>query len=57
LRDVIENYNNSMHRGLGMTPLEASKKENKKLVLANQEKYRKEFVQRTCEKFCIGKKC
>jgi len=35
LDDLIENYNNFYHRSMKMTPIEASKYENKTQVLEN----------------------
>jgi hypothetical protein len=35
LSDLMINYNNSVHRSIKMTPVEASKKESKKIVYAN----------------------
>lgn len=43
LKDIVENYNNIKHRGIGMAPKVALKKDNWKLVLKNTENYKKEF--------------
>ncbi|KAF9761957.1 Gag-Pol polyprotein [Nosema granulosis] len=44
LANIIKNYNNSEHRGIGMTPNEGLKKENHEHIIERQEKYRKEFI-------------
>ena len=40
---VIARYNGSFHRGIGMSPDDAIKQENREKVLHNQEKYAVEF--------------
>ncbi|KAG0442402.1 hypothetical protein DMUE_0296 [Dictyocoela muelleri] len=46
LKNVIENYNNSEHRGIGMTPNEAQKDFNYFKIIMKQNEYAKEFVVR-----------
>ncbi|KAG0424170.1 hypothetical protein DMUE_6105 [Dictyocoela muelleri] len=43
LKDVIANYNNSIHRGIGMSPNEALNSENWDRVLDKQDFYKNEF--------------
>ena len=54
LNRIIENYNNIVHRGIGMSPNEATREENFKKVLENQEKYKKEFKPKRFKVFNIG---
>lgn len=43
LKKVIDNYNESIHRGIGMTPNEALLEENHEQVMKRQEEYNKEY--------------
>lgn len=58
LAKIIRNYNNILHRGIGMSPNDAMLPENKLKVLENSIKYAKEFKRyfRKHEKFKIGQK-
>lgn len=42
LKKVSDNYNNSVHRGINMTPVEAFKPENEVKVIEHEKKYAKE---------------
>ena len=55
LEDILEDYNNTKHSSIGMTPVQASKKSNEKKVYANlyeNELWRK----RKLPKFKVGDK-
>ncbi|KRH91851.1 putative LTR transposable element, partial [Pseudoloma neurophilia] len=54
VKRVIKAYNIMRHRGIGMSPNEAVKPENREIVLENSEKYRKEFKERKIERFNEG---
>lgn len=43
LDQVVENYNNTSHRGIGTTPKEALKPENRETVKLVSRKYKQEF--------------
>jgi hypothetical protein len=45
INDVIETYNNTLHTSVGMTPNEASKKQNTLQAKVNQEMHRKKSRQ------------
>lgn len=45
LSRIVEAYNNAIHRGIGMKPVEAVKPENINAVVQHQEIYSKEFKQ------------
>jgi len=53
LPDLVERYNNTFHRSIGMTPVEASKKENQLEVFSRL--YNDEFVEEK-PKFKVGDK-
>jgi hypothetical protein len=44
LKEIISNYNNLLHRGIGMSPNEAMKAENRNEVIENSNKYIREFM-------------
>ena len=46
LSKVVDNYNNIRHRGVGMTPNEATIKENWEKVRFNETAYEKEFARK-----------
>ncbi|KAG0439176.1 putative uncharacterized transposon-derived protein F54H12.3 [Dictyocoela muelleri] len=50
LKGVMANYNNSIHRGIGMSPNEALNSENWDRVLDKQEVYKNEFK---CNKYSL----
>ena len=54
LEKVIERYNETIHRGIGMTPNNALKEENWELIIKHQEKYKKEFKERKFIEFNVG---
>jgi hypothetical protein len=56
LCEVIENYNNNFHRGLGMSPNDAMIPENQERIRANESKYCKEFKVGKKEYFEIGER-
>jgi hypothetical protein len=57
LKGILENFNKMIHRGIGMSPVEALKEENRNLVLKNIEFYKREFNKKDKEhvKLNIGK--
>lgn len=46
LYDVVNQYNSTIHRGIGMTPDDAIKSENRSKVIENQNKYAQKFVKK-----------
>lgn len=56
LEHVLENYNNSLHRGIGISTNEALNEENYQIVKSTGEKYRKEFQSRNLDKFKVNDK-
>ena len=54
LKEVIKRYNDTIHRGISMTPNEAMKEINWIKVKEHQEKYKREFKERHFIKFNIG---
>lgn len=46
LKNVVENYNSSYHRGIGMSPQEAVLEKNWTQVKVNEDKYKKEFLKK-----------
>jgi hypothetical protein len=56
LNKIVENYNNMVHRGIGMCPNDAMKCENFERVRKNEELYSKEFkrIHKQAESFKIG---
>ena len=46
LKKITNNYNNSFHRGIKMTPNEALFEKNRSRVLESQEQYEKEFIRK-----------
>lgn len=51
---IIEAYNETYHRGVGMSPNKAVKKENYDVVRSNSLKYEKEFKILKGKRFEIG---
>lgn len=47
LRNIVQTYNLTYHRGIGLKPLEARNSENCKRVLEYSKKYSKEFSIKT----------
>ena len=58
LKGIIENYNKLKHRGINMSPEEATKQENWEAVRKFSEKYKKEFEKynKPEKKFTTGDK-
>ena len=54
LKKVVDTYNEYKHRAIGMKPNEAIKIENRKRVLENIEKYKKEFKELKFKPFKVG---
>lgn len=54
LAKIVANYNNQIHRGIGMSPNEAQKEQNRTKVLENSKKYKKEFIEKDLPKYNIG---
>ena len=54
LGKVVDNYNKTSHRGIGMSPESAVKKENWGKVIENSEKYSKEFKGRILSSLSVG---
>ncbi|KAI5152397.1 hypothetical protein ENBRE01_3053 [Enteropsectra breve] len=44
LNKITETYNNMIHRGIGMTPIQAMQQENQQQILEYVDKYKKEFI-------------
>ena len=59
LKRIVENYNNVLHRGIGMSPNEALKEENHERVKIHENKYKKEFKKNkgTIEEFFEMTRC
>jgi predicted nuclease of restriction endonuclease-like RecB superfamily len=58
LRKIVDAYNKTTHRGIGMAPDEALKEENYNRVVENVERYKKEFLgkNRGIVKLKVGQK-
>lgn len=56
LKRIINRYNETEHRALGMSPKEAMKGENREGLLERQEKYKNEFKEKKLRKYEIGSK-
>lgn len=54
MKRIIDRYNETEHRALGMSPKEAMKDENRESLLERQETYKNEFKERKLRKYEIG---
>ncbi|KCZ77540.1 hypothetical protein H311_01446, partial [Anncaliia algerae PRA109] len=46
LKKFVDNYNDLPHRGIGMSPNDACKKENFEKIINHENKYIKEFIRK-----------
>ena len=54
LQDLVRDYNNTKHRTINMTPVEASKKKNKDIVFNNLYPDRNKLQRIPTPKFSVG---
>lgn len=55
LNKIVNGYNTSMHRGIGITPQESMEERNWPIVIEATQKYRKEFLYKELPKIEVGK--